>query len=335
MPILTVLTDEGIGSTADVGPPRAGMGVGEGRTMKPWILALAACACEGCTMMSLERHTLAQTESAIDLRYREIMDNLAMVACDPASLPAYSSIFAGTIQITDQQQLVSTTAWQHVISKPIQDGFSSEAMNPVVSRTVFQNWTLDPIVVPEKLEAMRACCQWAIGGPEHVYPDSMSLLISPDKAPAGSARHFDVADKLERLPPGWLHVGCLKDVPGCALYKAHCGGTWVWVMPEGIKGLADFSLIIQNIARVYSNSPTLFNLPPAYLPTRFQTADSPIIENKNDPKSRQVRMTAMVYVDQGGHLIPDVPYCPVRIDNVSVDSHVKSQINAAAVATPH
>jgi hypothetical protein len=301
--------------------------------MKVWLLALLSCTCTGCTMMSLERHTLGQTESAIDLRYREVMHNLALIAADPSSLPSYASIFSGTVTVTDQQQVISTTIWQHMKGAGGQEGFASQAANPSVNRQIIQNWNLDPLVVPEKLEVMRAACQWVIGGPEHVYRDSFPLLIGPDQAPVGPQRHFDIAKYLERLPPGWLQVGCLKDVPLGACYKAHCGGTWVWVMPEGMKGLADFTLIMQNIARVDSNSPTLFHFPPSYSAIRVGSADSPVYE-KPDKKGRQIRVTATVYVDQGGNLIPDIPYYPMRQENRGLDSKFKSQINAAG-ATPH
>ena len=48
----------------------------------------------------------------------------------------------------------------------------------------------------------------------------MPLLISPDQAPPGADRHFDVADKLTHLPPGWLCTGRHLDVPRTALYSA-------------------------------------------------------------------------------------------------------------------
>ena len=291
-----------------------------------WVLALLLCGNTGCTMMSLERHTVAQTGSTIDLRYREVMDNLAMVAHDPATLPSYASIYAGTIFVQDQQQLMSATNWQHIKPSTGKNGFMSEALNPSVNRQVNQNWSIDPIVVPEKLEAIRAACQWAVGGPEHVSKDSMSLLIRADKAPAGPERHFGVEESLSRLPAGWLCVGKLKDVPACARYKAHSGGTWVWVPEDGIKGLADFTLILQNIARVGSNSPTLFHFPPVYSPIRFHTTDS----NAVDPK---VRIVAQVTVDQNGHLVPEIPYYPARNENINTDGKFRSLI-AASAASP-
>jgi hypothetical protein len=252
-------------------------------------------------MLSLERHTLAQAGSVIDLRYREVLDNLALIANQPTALPAYSSIFSGLAQVTDTGQVLSTTIWQRVRGVPVvQNGFASEAASPQVSRTVFQNWTLDPIVVPEKIEAMRCACQWVLYGPERACSDCPDLLASPDQAP-GPGRHFGVADRLARLPKGWLQVGRLKDVPLGACYKAHCGDTWVWVMPDGLPGLADFTLVLQDIARVDSNSPTLFNLPPA--PSGLRVDARP----HDAPESPNCAFAATVALDACGQLVPPQP----------------------------
>src|SRR5579885_1738147 len=85
------------------------------RRMKWWVtLVFAMAACSGCTSLCLERHTLAQGGTVEDLRYREVLDALAMVADDPATLPAYASIYAGTAQVTDSGQALSTTVWTAV-----------------------------------------------------------------------------------------------------------------------------------------------------------------------------------------------------------------------------
>ena len=284
--------------------------------MKFWMLGLVACACTGCTMMSLDRHTVAQSNSTIDLRYREVMDNLALIANDRSSLPSYSSIFAGTVSVQDSGTLNSTTTW------PFSAGM--EAVNPSFNRQISQNWTLDPIMVPEKLEAMRATCQWVIGGPGRVSKESMSLLIRPEQAQPGPDRHFGVADKLAQMPAGWLGVGRLKDVPLCARYKAHSGLTWVWVTPDGMKGLADFTLIIQQIARVYSNHPTLFNFPPVYSPIVFAVPDT-------DGADKRIRITAQVFADQSGHLVTESPYWKMRLDTLGADANLRSAISASGI----
>ena len=201
------------------------------------LVVVCAVACTGCTTLSLERQTLAQAASSGALRYQEVLNNLAMIANDPSALPAYSSIFAGTASVTDMGQFTSTTVWQHLKDVAVQNGFGSEAINPQISRAVLENWSLDPIVVPEKLEAMRAACQWMIYGPEMLSSLDHSLLASPDVDPS-PGRHFGVEKQLAQLPPGWLGCGKRKDVPRGACYRAHCGHTWVWVMPEGTEALA-------------------------------------------------------------------------------------------------
>lgn len=295
--------------------------------MKRWMLGIVAVGCTGCTMMSLDRNTVAQSDSAVSLRYQEVLNNLALIAHDPSALPSYASIFSGTIFVQDQGQVILTNVFPFGRTTSI----GSIAANPSVNRQLSQNWVLDPIVAPEKLEAIRAACQWAIGGPDRVYPGSRSLLIRPDQAPPGPDRHFGVAERLAQLPPDWLCVGRMEDVPPCACYKAHCGKTWVWVTPTGMKGLVDFTLIIQDIARVSINSATLLHLPPSYTPILFQTA-----ETTNNPDSA-VQFNVQVVVDQSGHLLTDSPYYPLRVDNLGVDSaNLRSIIGAAGIASvPH
>jgi hypothetical protein len=296
--------------------------------MKSQVLVLVGVlTLAGCTTVSLERHTVAQSGSAVDLRYHEVLDNLAMVASDPMALPAYSSIFAGSAQITDAGQLTSTTLWQHAVGAGSQNGFGSETLNAQVSRQVVENWTLDPIVVPEKLEAMRAACRWLIYGPDRLTPEDVALLASPleDHSPG---RHFGVAERLGRLPAGWLHVGRRKEAPAHACYKAHCGHTWVWVDADGTEGLADFTLVIQDIARVNINSPTLFYPLPLPSPLRFRTWP-----DYTAPDGRAFTVTATVAVAPDGRLVPDQPYYRWRADNVGADAHLRSIINASG-ATP-
>jgi len=297
--------------------------------VKPWILAVAAMACTGCMMTSLDRNSVAQANTVMDLRYREVLDDAALIASCPAALPSYVSIFTGTSQITDTGTMVSTTMWQHVKAAGAQNGFASEAANPQFSRQVFQNWALDPIMVPEKLEALRACYRWVVYGPQTLGARDTSLLASPDEDPS-PGRHFGVADRLQALPPGWLHVGVLKDVPAAACLTAHCCDVWVWVLPDGMPGLADFTLIMQDIARVDSNSTTLFTLPPAPSILRFATSDPPFLKRPDDPsQGRDIKLYVTVAVDPCGRLTSYLPYVKARFDNIGADAHIHAAINAA------
>src|SRR5690242_12755450 len=71
----------------------------------------------GCTTLSLERQTIRQSASTSDLQYQEVMDNLAMIACDPAFLPSYSTIFAGTTDVSDTISLAGDSFWTRTALK--------------------------------------------------------------------------------------------------------------------------------------------------------------------------------------------------------------------------
>ena len=288
------------------------------------LLLTCALASSGCIASALERHTLAQAATPTDIRYQEVLDNLAMVAHDPSALPAYSSIFAGTAQITDTAQLASTTSFGP-------HGAGGEILSPQFSRAVLGNWTLDPINTPEKLEAIRCACRWVLYGEEFACHDCAGLLASPAEAPY-PGRHFGVADRLVNLPQGWVCAGKRNQMPRGVCYTGHCGETWVWVMPGCTRALADFNMIIQDIARVDINSPTLqyirdvpsdFQFPTKSL-CKTQCPDGPL-------PSTQPFVVAEVSVDPCGHLMADIPYYRWRVENVGSDASLRSQISAAGL----
>jgi len=288
------------------------------------LLLTSMLACAGCTTLALQRQTNSQAASPTDIRYQEVVDNLAMIAHDPAALPAYSSIFAGTAQITDTAQLLSTTTFGPAAA--------AEVVNPQYTRLVLGNWTLDPINAPEKLEAIRCACRWVIYGPEIACHDCAGLLASPEQAPY-PGRHFGVADRMAQLPQGWLHVGRLHEVPAKACYKSRSGDTWVWVMADSMKALADFNLILQDIARVDINSTTLQFIKST--PSDFVFPASLMQQGTPCCRGPYVGIVpgviAEVSVDPCGRLMPDTPYYRWRVENAGSDPNLRSQINAAGL----
>jgi hypothetical protein len=146
--------------------------------MRILLIFIALLVSPGCTSVALKRATVAHAESSTDLRYREVMENLAMIAANPAALPAYSSIYAGTTDVNDIVKATSTSVWSRMaLQHPLRyvSFFSTETADFMGSRAVKSNWTLDPTVVPEKLRAMRAACNLVLLGPEHVGPDGQYL----------------------------------------------------------------------------------------------------------------------------------------------------------------
>jgi hypothetical protein len=291
-----------------------------------YCMTLLPCiaVCTGCITAALERHTLSQVATPTDIRYQQVLDNLAMVAHDPAALPAYSSIFAGTTQITDTAQLASTTSF----GPP---GNGGQIVSPQFTRGVSENWTLDPINAPEQLEAVRCACRWVVYGEEIACHDCVGLLASPEQAPY-PGRHFGVADDLAKLPVGWLRVGRRRDVPAKARYSAQCGDSWVWVMPEDTQALADFNLILQNIARVDINSTTLQFIRTGPSDFQFPTKTCTCLPcNNGHCVTGDAFVVADVSVDSCGHLMPDIPYYRWRVDNLGSDANLRSQITAAGL----
>jgi hypothetical protein len=216
--------------------------------MRSHVLVLAAAgalaACAGCTTASLERNTVSQIQSVADYRSEAALHCLAAVAADPGTLPGYATLIDGTTSVKDTASLSATTNWTRAVA-----GFASQVLTPMVGRSPNQLWTLDPVADHTRLEAMRCACRWALGGPERACADCPGLLADPLKDPSPGP-HFGVADRLARLPAGWLHVGTLRDVPAHACYKAHCRGTWVWVTADDLEGLAEFVLVLNDIATI-------------------------------------------------------------------------------------
>jgi hypothetical protein len=303
----------------------------------------------GCTAVALKRATLSHAASSTDLRYKQAIENLAMSAADPDILPAYSSIYAGTTDVNDNVRATSASVWARTAQKPFRFSsfFSTQTADFVGSRAVKSNWTLDPTVVPEKLRAMRAACRWVTIGPENVGPDMKYLMAyrpakfeepapsPPEEAasynlrlkeyPFESGYYFDVADQLAGLPPGWLHCeNRQRDVPRDACFWAGCHGKFVWVGPEGMASLSQFVLILQKIARVDFSS--------AYYPrtrTRKVKQNFQFVEG-----GKTYFASATFYLDENGLLtsgdgVPAIPM-KTRIDNVGLNSDLRSVINAAA-----
>jgi hypothetical protein len=218
------------------------------KTILILVLPLAVVGA-GCTAMSLERHTVSQIQSVTDFRYQATLHALAMVAADPGTLPSYALISSGTTSVADTGLANPVTTWK---ASPLL--FASEALSFSATHSPMIQWTVDPTADETQLKAMRCACRWVLEGREHLDSDCEHILADPEADPTPGP-HFGVADRLARLPQGWLHFGCWRDVPLGACYKDHCGGTWVWVTPDGTEGLAGFTLVLQDIATLLVSTP--------------------------------------------------------------------------------
>lgn len=205
------------------------------------VLAIALGS-TGCTTVSLERYTLNQVHTSGECRDSTVLNCLAAVAADPDTVPSFALYGDGVTTVQDTIGLSSTTSWTRMVNS-----FALETLGVMVSRSPKGQWTITPTLEHERLEALHAACLWAICGPEKAIADHPGILGEHQQY-LDQKPHFGVEDRLAKLPKGWVHAGCLTDVPPCALFKGHAGKTWVWVMPEDAESFAQLTLALHDIA---------------------------------------------------------------------------------------
>src|SRR5580704_6560442 len=99
-----------------------------GNGMRATLSALVALVLlPGCTWTALRQQSVELSGAGADLRYREVIENLAMISANPWTLPSYSSIYAGAIDIQDAVAVDGTTTWVH--SLPAPSGFSAQTLD--------------------------------------------------------------------------------------------------------------------------------------------------------------------------------------------------------------
>jgi hypothetical protein len=111
-------------------------------------------------------------------------------------------------------------------------------------RAVQSNIGLNVVDDPDKLAAMHVAYR-LITAPETVNPAMVNSRLCDDM--------YGIHTCAEGIPQGWLHIGCKRDVPRCAAASAHCGATYVWVMPADAESLTRFTFFILNIATLKSD----------------------------------------------------------------------------------
>ena len=207
--------------------------------------------CSGCTATSLQHYALNQALSVSDMRYRQVLNDLAIVAHNSGSLPAFAVTAGGVANVTNTVSIDTATLWDQAVR-----GFSKETLTAFAQHNPELQWTLDPLVSSPQLEALHFACLWVLIGPPPPGSRAMELLREPiyeDVIACNKTNpiyHFDVANQLAKLPRGWLHVDSNHSVPKGMTWKATCGNTTVWVAPQDFAWLSEFTLAILDIATV-------------------------------------------------------------------------------------
>lgn len=207
---------------------------------------LIAAAGAGCqTHAALREHTLKTSGTLAELNCQQVVDNLARFAAQPASLPSIAVLQSGNVSLADQHAAGAAGTYAPTITLADQLGgfpIFSLFVSPNVSRNLTEQWDLKPVTDPARIRRIRSAFQIVLGlqGGAGEPCDDCAQTV---RELTGDGSTLEC-----QLPTGWFQIGCRKEVPKSACYVGCCGETAVWVEPEGMDGLARFTLTIMQLS---------------------------------------------------------------------------------------
>ena len=121
-------------------------------------------ATSGCrTHLSLRDNTLRTTSTLADLNYQQVLDNLARFHQNPAAMPSFAVVNAGTVNVADQQSFNANATYAPTVTFAQQVGSGlpmlSLLLNPSGQRNVTENWSLAPVTDVDNLRRIRCAYQ--------------------------------------------------------------------------------------------------------------------------------------------------------------------------------
>jgi hypothetical protein len=124
-----------------------------------WIPILAVfLAATGCTQTFLTSNTLRTARSVADLQTQQVLDNLALIACQPEASPSQLNITSGLVQVTDQ---ANGTLLANLLPYSLA---SNNALSPSLSaqRGLVVQWSVNPVTDGPQLETLRLAYRKAL-----------------------------------------------------------------------------------------------------------------------------------------------------------------------------
>ncbi|MFO0906796.1 MAG: hypothetical protein U0835_00255 [Isosphaeraceae bacterium] len=207
---------------------------------------LAVCLLAGCNSVQLQFTTLRQSQTIPDLQQKQVLDNFARLSADAGLLPYFDLVSVGTSAVTDRGS--ASFDLKSVVREFTEGKYGAEA-----EREISGNWTISPTNDPNRLAAMRAAYMIALGRDAEIAPIDLERLDD------FLVLNYDVykvtRDPHTVIPSGWLCIGDKGSRPKHGHYVAHKDGVYVWVQEGRLRDLANFSLIILDIATLHPDLP--------------------------------------------------------------------------------
>jgi hypothetical protein len=218
-------------------------------------LILVACAVvSGCqTHRLLRDDSIKMATTVTDLQYQQVLNNIAMFVHNPSTIPSLVAVTSGTASVQDQKGYIGNANYAPTLPFNLQGGGALPILtilfNPSVQRQVTENWSLVPISDVDHLRRIRCALQLVVLGAETSNCDHCQKRL--DEFFLSEAADEDCV-----IPRGWYHIGRKHDVPKNACYVGCYGDCYVWVMRDGLEGLARFTMTILNLTSGKPHQPT-------------------------------------------------------------------------------
>ncbi len=184
----------------------------------------------GCVHVPLRKNTLKQAQSLSDLHEQQVLSNIAKSIAEPNSVPYFAIPKAGSTQVTGTGGSTLSLVWNPRT-------IVSETLGLNASGTLSENWTLEPINNPDKLNLMSCLLK-------HVSCKTYGECEDCEKR----LTTFFKEKYPTCLPQCWFHHGCKSDVPKHCRKVGRHDSTYVWVTPQYYGELNIITLAFLDIA---------------------------------------------------------------------------------------
>lgn len=264
------------------------------RTQVLIVSATLIAVLSGCQSLQVERKTAALASNLSALQYSQVMDNLALIADSPGSLPHYALAQAGKASVQWSGQATGSLSWDLLTAAgKLFDRFflDKESIGVQASRVDVGDWDTTPDLDPMQMILMQALYLHVLGQPmlddqrcaletffsykprltaKEIQDIELEMngIWTDAKDPAKAAvlagftdykPDYSIAlnDVYTSLETGWVHVGHCKDVPKDACYVGRHCHTYVWVDKENMKSLTNLTIAVLEIAGTDTSSQAL------------------------------------------------------------------------------
>ena len=219
----------------------------------------------GCAHKQLSVSTVLTANTHQTILFHMVLDNIAMFAVQPDTMPWHTRVRDGTVQVQDQlgigQNGGGLTAFNGT-----RLGIDTYGL-PQGSRKVALQWGTDAVGDPVQLFALQTVYRRLLGLPPLPAPnfivEAQRARMSGAGGSGSSGRALNDNDAETRsglssmevaytgeIVTGWFCVGRKRDVPRDAAFVGHHDGCYVWVMPEGVGGLTRYTLLVLSIVKL-------------------------------------------------------------------------------------